>query len=74
LESSEEDAEEADPAQASKRGWAWRIARAAVPMQVALFTIFCAACLMQPNCCDNLNNLSMSFTPQLRYIRGPPPI
>ncbi|XP_050742511.1 klarsicht protein isoform X5 [Drosophila biarmipes] len=74
LESPEEDAEEADPAQASKRGWAWRIARAAVPMQVALFTIFCAACLMQPNCCDNLNNLSMSFTPQLRYIRGPPPI
>ncbi|XP_052847057.1 klarsicht protein isoform X2 [Drosophila gunungcola] len=74
LESSEEDAEEADSAQASKRGWAWRIARAAVPMQVALFTIFCAACLMQPNCCDNLNNLSMSFTPQLRYIRGPPPI
>ncbi|XP_041673930.1 uncharacterized protein LOC108104664 isoform X3 [Drosophila eugracilis] len=74
LESSEEDAEEVDPAQASKRGWAWRIARAAVPMQVALFTIFCAACLMQPNCCDNLNNLSMSFTPQLRYIRGPPPI
>ncbi|XP_065720117.2 klarsicht protein isoform X3 [Drosophila suzukii] len=74
LESSEEDAEEADPTQASKRGWAWRIARAAVPMQVALFTIFCAACLMQPNCCDNLNNLSMSFTPQLRYIRGPPPI
>ncbi|KQS43034.1 uncharacterized protein LOC6545162 isoform X2 [Drosophila erecta] len=74
LESSEEDGEEVDPAQASKRGWAWRIARAAVPMQVALFTIFCAACLMQPNCCDNLNNLSMSFTPQLRYIRGPPPI
>ncbi|XP_017011305.2 klarsicht protein isoform X5 [Drosophila takahashii] len=74
LESAEEDAEEVDPAQASKRGWAWRIARAAVPMQVALFTIFCAACLMQPNCCDNLNNLSMSFTPQLRYIRGPPPI
>uniref|UniRef100_A0A6P4DUN1 Platelet binding protein GspB isoform X1 n=2 Tax=Drosophila rhopaloa TaxID=1041015 RepID=A0A6P4DUN1_DRORH len=74
LESSEEDAEEADLAQGNKRGWAWRIARAAVPMQVALFTIFCAACLMQPNCCDNLNNLSMSFTPQLRYIRGPPPI
>ncbi|KAH8379247.1 hypothetical protein KR009_003870 [Drosophila setifemur] len=63
-----------DPSKNSKRGWAWRIARAAVPMQVALFTIFCAACLMQPNCCDNLNNLSMSFTPQLRYIRGPPPI
>lgn len=54
--------------------WAWRIAKAAVPMQLALITFLCAACLMQPNCCDNLNNLSMSFTPQLRYIRGPPPI
>nr|XP_041633230.1 uncharacterized protein LOC108084135 isoform X5 [Drosophila kikkawai] len=76
LESAEEDnaEEDSDSGKGSRRGWAWRIARAAVPMQVALFTIFCAACLMQPNCCDNLNNLSMSFTPQLRYIRGPPPI
>ncbi|XP_037958116.1 uncharacterized protein LOC119687743 [Teleopsis dalmanni] len=57
-----------------KNSWARRIARAAVPVQLALFTVFCAACLMQPNCCDNLNNFSMSFAPQLRYIRGPPPI
>ncbi|XP_030380231.1 uncharacterized protein LOC115628316 isoform X3 [Scaptodrosophila lebanonensis] len=63
-----------DASKSRRRGWAWRIAKAAVPMQLALFTFFCAACLMQPNCCDNLNNLSMSFTPQLRYIRGPPPI
>ncbi|XP_064546330.1 klarsicht protein isoform X5 [Drosophila montana] len=73
LDSSED--EDADGGGSKKRrGWAWRIARAAVPMQLALFTFFCAACMMQPNCCDNLNNLSMSFTPQLRYIRGPPPI
>ncbi|XP_037822848.1 serine-rich adhesin for platelets-like [Lucilia sericata] len=58
----------------SKRGWGWRIARVAVPMQLALFAVYCAANLMQPNCCDNINNFSMSFTPQLRYIRGPPPI
>lgn len=75
LESSKDDDDtESNPSGSLPRGWAWRIARAAVPMQVALFTIFCAACLMQPNCCDNLNNLSMSFTPQLRYIRGPPPM
>ncbi|XP_034480687.1 plectin isoform X2 [Drosophila innubila] len=72
LDSSEDEDENAPKSQ--RRGWAWRIARAAVPMQLALFTFFCAACMMQPNCCDNLNNLSMSFTPQLRYIRGPPPI
>lgn len=58
----------------SKRGWGWRIAKIAVPMQLALVAVYCAANLMQPNCCDNINNFSMSFTPQLRYIRGPPPI
>lgn len=72
--SKNDDDSESNHSRSLPRGWAWRIARAAVPMQVALFTIFCAACLMQPNCCDNLNNLSMSFTPQLRYIRGPPPM
>lgn len=70
LNSSDDDENSAKPA----KGWAWRIAKVALPMQLALFTFLCAACLMQPNCCDNLNNLSMSFTPQLRYIRGPPPI
>lgn len=71
---SSEDEDAVGAEKSHRRGWAWRIARAAVPMQLALFTFFCAACMMQPNCCDNLNNLSMSFTPQLRYIRGPPPI
>lgn len=63
-----------DENKTGKPGWMKRIAKIAFPMQVALFTLICAACMMQPNCCDNLNNLSMSFTPQLRYIRGPPPI
>ncbi|XP_055841531.1 klarsicht protein [Episyrphus balteatus] len=63
-----------DENKTGKPGWIKRIAKIAFPMQVALFTLICAACMMQPNCCDNLNNLSMSFTPQLRYIRGPPPI
>lgn len=63
-----------DDKKSSKPGWVWRIAKIALPMQLALITLFCVACLMQPNCCDNLNNLSMSFTPHLRYVRGPPPI
>ena len=57
-----------------KKGWGWRIARVAVPVQLALCTAVYAACMMQPNCCDNLNNFSMSFAPQLHYVRGPPPI
>lgn len=50
-----------------------RIAKMAVPVQLAIVTLFCVACLLEPRCCDTLNNLSMSLTPQLRYVRGPPP-
>ena len=57
-----------------QRCWPWRVARVALPLQLALLTIFCAACFMQPHCCDSINNLAMSFTPHLRYVRGPPPI
>ena len=57
-----------------KKGWWWRIARLAIPFQLAIITLICAACLLEPHCCDNVNNLTMSFTPQLRYVRGPPPI
>ncbi|KAF0303380.1 hypothetical protein FJT64_024617 [Amphibalanus amphitrite] len=57
-----------------RRGWLWRVLRAALPFQLALMLCFCVACLLEPHCCDNLNNLSMSLTPQLRYMRGPPPI
>ncbi|XP_037073262.1 uncharacterized protein LOC119094294 [Pollicipes pollicipes] len=42
--------------------------------RLALMLCFCVACLLEPHCCDHLNNLSMSLTPQLRYMRGPPPI
>lgn len=54
--------------------WAWRLAKYAVPVQVALVALICAICCLEPHCCDAVNNFSMSFTPQLRYIRGPPPI
>lgn len=62
-----EDAEE-------KRTWSWRIAKYALPVQLALIALFCAACFMEPNCCDGVNNFSWSLTPQLRYVRGPPPV
>lgn len=57
-----------------KKGWAWRVAKIAIPLQFALVSLFCVACLFEPQCCDVINNFSMSFTPQLRYIRGPPPV
>ncbi|XP_024938758.1 uncharacterized protein LOC107265729 isoform X2 [Cephus cinctus] len=55
-------------------GWIWRVLRAALPFQLALVALFCAACLLEPHCCEAANTLNLSLTPQLRYVRGPPPV
>lgn len=74
----EEDSEADDDAiktgKTVKKGWAWRVARIAVPLQFALISLFCVARLFEPQCCDVVNNFAMSFTPHLRYVRGPPPM
>lgn len=57
-----------------KRTWSWRIAKFALPVQLALIALFCAACFIEPHCCDGVNNFSWSLTPHLRYVRGPPPV
>ncbi|KAJ8683315.1 hypothetical protein QAD02_019107 [Eretmocerus hayati] len=56
------------------RSWVWRILRAALPFQLALLVLLCAACLLEPHCCEASNSLGLSLTPQLRYVRGPPPV
>nr|XP_034191004.1 uncharacterized protein LOC117609149 isoform X2 [Osmia lignaria] len=56
------------------QSWVWRILRAALPFQLALVALFCAACLLEPHCCEAANTLNLSLTPQLRYVRGPPPV
>ncbi|CAL4067721.1 unnamed protein product [Meganyctiphanes norvegica] len=58
----------------SQRGWMWRVVRAALPFQAALLLLFCVACLLEPNCCDHVNTLNLSFSPQTRYVHGPPPV
>ncbi|XP_026480521.1 uncharacterized protein LOC113386977 [Ctenocephalides felis] len=58
----------------ARPGWAKRVARAALPLQLALVAVFCAACLLEPHCCDSMNTWTMSLAPQLRYVRGPPPV
>lgn len=58
----------------NNKGWGWRVAKYAVPVQIALVALFCAACLMEPHCCDGMNNFQWSLSPQLRYVRGPPPV
>ncbi|XP_031626681.1 uncharacterized protein LOC116342976 [Contarinia nasturtii] len=57
-----------------KGTWSWRVAKYAVPVQLALIALFCAACFMEPHCCDGANNFAWSLSPHLRYVRGPPPI
>ena len=57
-----------------RRGWARRVLRAALPFQLAMLLWLCAAYLLEPGCCDDLNYLARSLTPQLRYVSGPPPI
>ncbi|XP_037084577.1 uncharacterized protein LOC119104953 [Pollicipes pollicipes] len=62
------------PGGRGRRGWLRRVLRVALPVQLAMLLWLCAACLLEPSCCDDLNNLAMSLTPQLRYVGGPPPI
>lgn len=57
-----------------KGTWGWRVAKYALPVQLALIVLFCAACFLEPHCCDGVNNFSWSLTPHLRYVRGPPPV
>ncbi|KAK8744577.1 hypothetical protein OTU49_000880 [Cherax quadricarinatus] len=57
-----------------RRGWMWRVVRAALPFQAALLLLFCVACLLEPNCCDHVNTLNLSLSPQVRYVHGPPPV
>lgn len=54
--------------------WISRILRAALPFQLALVALFYAASLLEPHCCEATNTLNLSLTPQLRYVRGPPPV
>lgn len=66
------DPDDDDPDDATS--WFWRVMKASLPFQVALVAVICAAILLEPSCCDSINNLNLSLTPQLRYVRGPPPV
>lgn len=57
-----------------RRQWIRRVVWAALPFQAALLLMLCVACLLEPNCCDSVNTLNLSFTPQLRFVHGSPPV
>ncbi|KAH8027915.1 hypothetical protein HPB51_011145 [Rhipicephalus microplus] len=52
----------------SRRRRLWRVLKAALPVQVALVLLYCVACLLEPHCCDLLNNFHSPFGPQLRLL------
>lgn len=52
----------------------WRFFKYAVPIQFALLALFIAFYGLESHSCDRMNNFQNSFNPQLRYVRGPPPI
>ena len=49
----------------------WRILKVAVPMQLAVLVLLGLAYLIDP---DVLASFGIVFSPQLRYVRGPPPV
>lgn len=54
--------------------WFRRVIRASIPLPLAVMALLCVAYLLEPQCCDNMNTFSFTLTPQLRYVRGPPPV
>lgn len=64
-----------DPDYSPRGGWVWRVLRSSLPIQLCLVALLLAAWLVErPRCCDTLNSLAQTLTPQLRYVRGPPPV
>ncbi|CAH2985795.1 unnamed protein product [Chilo suppressalis] len=64
-----------DPDYNPRGGWIWRVLRSSLPIQLCLVALLLAAWLVErPRCCDALNSLAQTLTPQLRYVRGPPPV
>lgn len=54
-----------------KRRSAWRrLVDMAIPLQAAVLMALGLLYLMSP---DDISNLSLTITPELRYVRGPPP-
>ncbi|KAG7309101.1 hypothetical protein JYU34_005019 [Plutella xylostella] len=64
-----------DPDFTPRGSWVWRVLRSSLPIQLCLVALLLAAWLVErPRCCDALNSLAQTLTPQLRYVQGPPPM
>lgn len=52
----------------------WRYLRYIIPIQFILLAIFLATYGLGSHSCADMNSFQNSFNPQLKYIKGPPPI
>merc|ERR1712073_249018 len=50
-----------------------RITRCCLGLNIMLLFLLFLSWVCQPTCCDTLTVIS-SFSPQLQYVNGPPPI
>jgi hypothetical protein len=51
-----------------------RTARAALSISLVLLLLLLLSWGAEPRCCDSYCSASLSFSPQLKYVNGPPPI
>lgn len=69
-----EEQDESEVCNSKRPSCFWRTLRATVPIPFALVILYCMSSLMEPHCCDQMNNYDFSLFPHLRYWRGPPPV
>jgi Nuclear envelope localisation domain len=51
-----------------------RTARAALSISLVLVLLLLLSWGAEPRCCDSYTSSTLSFSPQLKYVNGPPPI
>jgi hypothetical protein len=51
-----------------------RTARAALSISLVLLLLLLLSWGAEPRCCDSYASAGLSFSPQLKYVNGPPPI
>ncbi|CAH1187979.1 unnamed protein product [Phyllotreta striolata] len=64
---------DSDPGKSPKaKSWFKRFFKASVTFQLVLLAFVCLSCILEPSCCDYMNNYSWTLTPKLHYEARPP--
>lgn len=64
---------DSDPGSNAKaKSWFRRFFKASVAFQLVLLAFVCLSCVLEPSCCDYMNNYSWTLSPKLHYEARPP--